>query len=150
VNRLRATLAGLFIALVIIGLSQSPARAASRGLWGHNYVATRVTGDGARGKLFSRPEIIDVSFTWAPRLGKWISFQAACNSMGGHVRVHGGKLHIGGITTSEVFCPGLRNHQDNWLWTFFESDPNWRLRGRRLTIWGGGRSVILRQHPRLK
>jgi hypothetical protein len=145
VSTLRFALTGIVVALLLCA-AQSPAcAAASRGLWDHNYVATHVTGDGADGKLFSDPGVIGVTLSRSRRHGERIGFQANCNGYGARIHLRGGKLHLGEATSSDEWCSGVAGRQDSWLWTFFDSVPSWRLRGRLLAIWGGGRAMVLRQ-----
>ncbi|HET6830293.1 MAG TPA: META domain-containing protein [Solirubrobacterales bacterium] len=105
------------------GNDQAPAAADLRG---RTFVSTKDwSGEGS---AFSSP--VTLQFTADGHIG----WQADCNSFGAEVEITADRLLVGEIAGTLVGCPEPELEQDEDLSGFFESDPNWRLDGDRLTL----------------
>jgi heat shock protein HslJ len=64
-----------------------------------------------------------------------VAFNGGCNSQGAPVEITPERLHLGPVSTTDMYCvPETLMAQDDWLRDFFVSDPAWELTGDRLTL----------------
>ena len=70
-----------------------------------------------------------------------VRWEAGCNTTGLEAQIMAERLVTGEGASTTLGCSPERREQDQWLLTFFESDPEWRLNGDRLTL-TSGESVI--------
>jgi hypothetical protein len=75
-------------------------------------------------------------------------WEHTCNEYNYSVRVtrHRVRLSPGGSTL--VGCFGRDGREDSWLVTFFEADPRWKLRGKRLVLTAPTGRIVMRSNPR--
>jgi hypothetical protein len=149
--RRRLGLAIPAIALLSIALGAVGTEAARAGfepparLW-RDYVAMSV-GNGEKRTPFSRAR--NITFSLSDRSGdevapgRWIGWEAGCNSAGGRVRVGPHRFFVGLISTTAVGCPPRENREDFWLYKFFESNPHWRLSKGYLILRSGTKVIRL-------
>ncbi|WP_026910303.1 META domain-containing protein [Patulibacter minatonensis] len=75
-----------------------------------------------------------------------IQARAACNGMGGRVRVTPTRLRIGAVLQTQMLCgPADNSRQDDLLGSFLQGDPTWRVRGDRLALSRGSTTITLRR-----
>lgn len=120
------------------------AGAASGPLWGRQFVAISIRGDGENKAPIAHPADLRVSFSRSKH-DQWIGWGANCNGYGARVRIRGGELKLGPIVGTSKFCAGPAGREDFWLARFFEADPRWHLRGARLELRSGDRAMLLRE-----
>ncbi len=110
-------------------------------LWGHEFKSTAITEGGE-----PRPLVPDtrVTVTFDKSDSRQdIGFSAGCNSAGGPVEVEDQTLRVGRIASTLIGCEPDLARQDEWLFTFFESDPQWELAGDSLTLTSGDTRIEL-------
>lgn len=100
---------------------------------GHTYISTEVTGAPIPG---GGP--LTLSFT-----GDRISAEAGCNTHTGAVDLRDHVLHVSGLASTLVGCPGDRAGSDAWVGDLLRADPTWRLERDRLTLTAKNTTVVL-------
>lgn len=110
------------------GRSLPPDQAREK-LTGDTFVSSAVCG-----RKLAPGTQIKVGFTASPNGDTYVSFEAGCNGMEGQVQFTAESLKVSRISSTLVGCPDPLAEQDAWLTQFFESDPEWRLQGNRLTL----------------
>ncbi len=73
-----------------------------------------------------------------------ISATAGCNGLGGEWSAKDGRLITGPFVSTMMYCDGLME-QERALGMLFESKPTYVLSGDRMTLQGGGHTVVLRK-----
>jgi heat shock protein HslJ len=107
--------------------------------WGRTFVSTAVTENGQPQPLAEGTRI-RIAFDAERRA---LSAHAGCNRMFGKARLEGGRLVVDGLASTKMGCPEDRARQDDWLGTFLESRPGWRLKGHELTLTRGSTRITL-------
>ncbi|MGH2687416.1 MAG: META domain-containing protein, partial [Actinomycetota bacterium] len=103
------------------------------GLRGRTFLSESVTGDG-RPLPVAAGATIRLTFHDDGRL----TASAGCNSMGGPVRLDGGRLVVEGLSTTEMGCDPTRHARDEWLAAFLSGAPAWVYEEPRLELRAGG------------
>lgn len=130
------------------GLAGAPARfprssPAARALWGRNFVVTSISPSRAGvDPPVAEPYHIRLWFSGEPRHA--VSWKARCNSIGADARITARRMEIKMNLTTLIGCPPREGREDLWLDRFFESDPSWRLDGKRLLLVSDGVTIELR------
>ncbi|WP_378731617.1 META domain-containing protein [Nocardia brasiliensis] len=63
-----------------------------------------------------------------------VSADAGCNSHSGSVELDDHKVHVSGLASTLMACPGDRQGADEWLSALLNSEPSWQLDGAKLTL----------------
>ncbi len=71
-----------------------------------------------------------------------IGANVGCNGMGGDLQVKGGKLVIGAVVSTMMYCDGLMD-QERAVSELLTADPAYRIEGDRLSLTGGDHSAEL-------
>ncbi|WP_327150713.1 META domain-containing protein [Nocardia sp. NBC_01329] len=100
---------------------------------GHTYISTEVTGTPIPG---GGP----LTLTFADDR---ISADAGCNTHSGTVDLGDHVLHVSGLASTLIGCPGDRAGSDTWIGDLFRADPTWQLDQDRLTLTGKETTVVL-------
>lgn len=120
------------------GLARVPARPppsspVSRALWGRNFIVTSVDGlQGGAEPPIDQPTNIRLGFSAQGEHA--IGWNGICNSHGGHVRITATSLEVKRVGSTAVGCGDEREAEDEWLFQFMISEPEWGLAGTRLTL----------------
>jgi heat shock protein HslJ len=122
----------------IDGLARVPARPppsspAGRALWGRNFTVTSVDGlQGGAEPPIDRPTNIQLGFSAQGEHA--IGWSGICNSHSGHVRITATSLEVERVGGTLIGCGDEREAEDEWLFRFMDSKPEWRLADTRLTL----------------
>lgn len=73
------------------------------------------------------------------RVSAWVG----CNGIGGDLAIKGGKLVIGGVVSTMMYCDGLMD-QERAVSDLLSADPEWRIEEGNLMLRGGGHSAELK------
>jgi heat shock protein HslJ len=112
----------------------------AKDLWGRDFVGSAVRLEGGNPTPISRPRGIHVSFA---SKGKGVGWEIGCNENGAKAQITANRLRLGTSGGTLVGCDQQVEFEEAWLGQFFESDPYWRLDGRRLTLTSGDAVVEL-------
>jgi heat shock protein HslJ len=96
---------------------------------GRTFIGTAVTEAGK-----PRPLVPGTRIEFQVFDERRIGMRAGCNSVGGDARLDGGRLRVGGLSTTEIGCDPALHAQDRWLADFVQAGPAWRLAGDELTL----------------
>ena len=130
------------------GLARVPARPPpssplARALWGRNFIATSVSGLPRRlDPPVQQPPQIRLSFS-AEREHD-VGWKARCNGYGGNVRITATKIEVDRVGHTLVGCQDEREEEDEWLFRFMDSDPEWRLGVTKLTLISNSAKIELK------
>lgn len=115
-------------------------RATPDDLRGRSFESIRVERDGADAPLVDDTRI-NLSFDETGMT--WV---AGCNHIGGTVTIGPDKLDVieSTVATTDMGCPAPLQQQDEWISTFFVSDPAWELSDGTLTLTSGTTEVVFR------
>jgi len=72
-----------------------------------------------------------------------VGWTARCNSFGGNARITATKIEVDQVASTTVGCSGEREEEDDWLFRFMDSDPEWRMDGTELTLIANGTKIEL-------
>jgi META domain len=145
VNLGRAWLA-MLITVVLVGLGtmgSAQAKAPGAALFGPGYVSTKVIKDGAPHALVEATKIrVKIEHRDNYDVVRW---RSGCNRFGAHVEVMAERLKLGVITGTLVGCPKPLDRQDEWIASFFASDPEWVRNSRTLRLRSADDVIKLRR-----
>lgn len=119
-----------------------PSRQSPELLWGREFRGVAVSGAPIEDAV-ATPASIRLSFAAERRHG--IGWRARCNSYGATVRITRTQLQVGEVVGTLIGCPAEREREDEALAALLESDPEWTLRGERLTLSSGAGTLRLRE-----
>jgi heat shock protein HslJ len=71
-----------------------------------------------------------------------IGANVGCNGMGGDLQIKGGKLVVGAVVSTMMFCEGLME-QERAVSELLSADPDYRIEQGRLVLRAGVRSAEL-------
>lgn len=129
------------------GLARVPARPppsspTGRALWGRSFIVTSIDGlQGDAEPPIDQPTTIRLSFS--PQDEQAIGWTGICNSHGGHVRITETSLEIERVGGTLVGCGDEREAEDEWLFQFMTSEPEWQLADTRLRLTGDDAQIEL-------
>ncbi|MFF3223612.1 META domain-containing protein [Nocardia suismassiliense] len=120
---------GPIVALALLAVTacssgDSDSKPAESGLVGRTFLSTEVEGAPIPG---GGP--LTLTFK-----DDRIAADAGCNSHSGVVALDDHKLHVSGLASTLMACPGDREGADEWLSGLLNSDPTWQLDGAKLTV----------------
>ncbi|WP_225727443.1 MULTISPECIES: META domain-containing protein [unclassified Nocardia] len=72
-----------------------------------------------------------------------ISASAGCNTHSGAVALDDHKVHVTGLASTLMACPGDRDGADEWLSGLLNSHPSWRLDNATLVLKTDNRTITL-------
>lgn len=71
-----------------------------------------------------------------------IGANVGCNGMGGDLKIKGGKLVVGGVVSTMMYCDGLMD-QERAVSELLSADPEYRIEDGRLVLRAGAHSAEL-------
>jgi heat shock protein HslJ len=71
-----------------------------------------------------------------------IGANVGCNGMGGDLRIKGGKLVVGGVVSTMMYCDGLMD-QERAVSELLSADPEYRIEQGRLILRSAAHSAEL-------
>jgi heat shock protein HslJ len=71
-----------------------------------------------------------------------IGANVGCNGMGGDLQIKGGKLMVGAVVSTMMFCDGLME-QERAVSELLSADPDYRIEQGRLLLRAGAHSAEL-------
>jgi heat shock protein HslJ len=71
-----------------------------------------------------------------------IGANVGCNGMGGDLQIKGGKLVVGAVVSTMMYCDGLMD-QESAVSELLSADPEYSIDQERLTLRGGSHSAEL-------
>lgn len=71
-----------------------------------------------------------------------ISATVGCNGLGGEWQVRGNRIVSGPWISTQMYCDGVME-QEQAVASLFGANPNFELSGNRLTLIGGGHTLVL-------
>jgi heat shock protein HslJ len=142
-----ATVLAAGLVLAACGSGEDEAEQSAGDLRGRAFTATAVTENGEPRALVPGTRI-QVSFGEGE---DWpIGWKAGCNSLfGTDAEITADRLVVREIGGTAIGCRHGLAEQEVWLDGFFDSDPEWRLSGDRLTLISGESAIELEEGARL-
>ncbi len=71
-----------------------------------------------------------------------VGANVGCNGMGGDLQIKGGKLVVGAVVSTMMYCDGLME-QERAVSELLSADPEYRIENGRLALRTGSRSAEL-------
>jgi heat shock protein HslJ len=71
-----------------------------------------------------------------------IGANVGCNGLGGDLRIKGGKLVVGGVVSTMMYCEGIMD-QERAVSELLSADPDYQIEDGRLVLRGGSHSAEL-------
>jgi heat shock protein HslJ len=71
-----------------------------------------------------------------------VGANVGCNGMGGDLQIKGGKLVVGGVVSTLMYCDGLMEQEDA-VSKLLSANPEYRIEDGRLVLRGGAHSAEL-------
>jgi heat shock protein HslJ len=112
-------------------------------LFGRAYLSKKVIKNGAPHTLVEGTKI-RVKFEHRDNYDV-VRWRSGCNRFGAHVEVMAERLKLGVITGTLVGCPKPLDRQDEWIASFFASDPEWVRNSRKLRLRSADDVIKLRR-----
>lgn len=134
----------ILLAVAVVVMAGAPeANGSGREPLGHRYESISVIRDGQPHELV-KGTTIWLRFEQRKRYDL-MSWQAGCNRLGSRGEIRPSRLRTGRISGTKKGCKGALGEQEDWLVSFFEQDPTWTVRGRRLKLRSGDDVIRLRR-----
>ena len=113
-------------------------------LWNRSFVSIQVTEDGEPKRLVPGTHI-GVSFV-RERRHDVIRWSSSCNFYGAELTISRKRFLLEEHAGTDMGCSRDRMRQDRWIWSFFEANPEWKLRRhhRVLTLTSGETDIRFR------
>lgn len=106
-------------------------------LVGRSFASVRVL-DAGRPRGLVGESRIRISFSEGS-----LGWRVSCNHFGADLEVARDRLITGDVVTTDIGCPPEEQEQDEWVASFLESDPSWRLTDQDLTLASGDDEITL-------
>lgn len=142
------SLSGLtaFVIALMVMVGASDAHASGLEPLAYRYESVSVVRDGEPRELVKGTPIW-LRFKQRKR-HDLVSWQGGCNRLGSQVEIRPWRLRTGQISGTKQGCKRALRGQEEWLVRFFDQDPSWAVRGRRLRLRVGDDVIRLRRRSR--
>lgn len=107
-----------------------------KALWNRGFASVRLTEGGEPRPLVPGTRV-ELAFEERLKSANVIRWRSGCNISGGEVTVTRRRLLVEASGGTDMGCPEERHEQDDWVRSFFGSDPTWELDGNRLRLISG-------------
>ncbi|GIF69460.1 hypothetical protein Ais01nite_74950 [Asanoa ishikariensis] len=111
---------------------------------GRTFIATLLTQDGAAKQVVAGTRI-QFEFTEAGR----VRASAGCNMIDGEVHLDVGQLNVDEVSITNLGCEQRRHEQDEWISSFLQSGPAWKVNGDELILSAAGAEIRLKDRNAL-
>jgi heat shock protein HslJ len=106
-------------------------------------VSTAVTESG-RPRPLVPGTVITLAFEQRES-GGVMMWRAGCNHFGSPVRISATRLVVSSVEGTAMGCDKPREDQDEWVSGFFQQDPDYTYRGKRLSVHTSDTTISFRR-----